>query len=136
MRLLAAFLRSVHELFWALLLLQITGLSPLTGILAIAIPYVGIFAKVYSELIEEADLSAERTLPPGASIVSRFCSGRLPVIAAQLKTYTLYRLECGHALHAGARLRRPADDRLPPGIPISRPAATPEPPQCCSASMG
>ena len=94
-RLLAAFLRSVHELFWALLLLQITGLSPLTGILAIAIPYAGIFAKVYSELIEEADLAAERTIPPGASIVSRFCYGRLPVIAAQFKTYTLYRLECG-----------------------------------------
>jgi phosphonate transport system permease protein len=94
-RLLAAFLRSVHELFWALLLLQITGLSPLTGILAIAIPYAGIFAKVYAELIEEADLSAERTIPPGASIVSRFCYGRLPIIAAQLKTYTLYRLECG-----------------------------------------
>jgi phosphonate transport system permease protein len=94
-RLVAAFLRSVHELFWALLLLQITGLSPLTGILAIAIPYAGIFAKVYSELIEEADLSAERTIPPGASVVSRFCYGRLPVIAAQFKTYTLYRLECG-----------------------------------------
>ena len=94
-RLVAAFLRSVHELFWALLLLQITGLSPLTGILAIAIPYAGIFAKVYSELIEEADLSAERTIPPGTPIVSRYCYGRLPVIAAQFKTYTLYRLECG-----------------------------------------
>jgi phosphonate transport system permease protein len=37
-RLLCAFLRSVHELFWALLLIQIAGLSPLTGILAVAIP--------------------------------------------------------------------------------------------------
>jgi phosphonate transport system permease protein len=94
-RSISAFLRSVHELFWALLLLQITGLSPATGILAIAIPYAGIFAKVFSEIIEEADLSAERVLPPGTSIVSRFAFSRLPVVARQFKTYTLYRLECG-----------------------------------------
>jgi phosphonate transport system permease protein len=94
-RLLAAFLRSVHELFWALFLLQITGLSPATGILAIALPYTGIFAKVFSEIIEEADLSAERVLPPGTSAVSRFAFARLPVVAPGLKTYALYRLECG-----------------------------------------
>jgi len=51
-RLFSAFLRSVHELFWALFLLQITGLSPATGILAIALPYTGIFAKVFAEIIE------------------------------------------------------------------------------------
>ncbi|MDZ4790730.1 MAG: ABC transporter permease [Hyphomicrobiales bacterium] len=94
-RMLSAFLRSVHELFWALLLLQITGLSPLTGILAIALPYAGIFAKVFSEMIEEADLAAERVLPPRTSIVSRFAYARLPVISVPMKTYTLYRLECG-----------------------------------------
>ncbi len=43
-----AFVRAIHELFWALIFLQIFGLSPLTGILAIAIPYAGIIAKVYS----------------------------------------------------------------------------------------
>src|SRR5215469_15692965 len=56
-RLLAAFLRSIHELFWALFLLQITGLSPATGVLAIALPYTGTFAKVFAELFEEADRS-------------------------------------------------------------------------------
>jgi phosphonate transport system permease protein len=94
-RLLAAFLRSIHELFWALFLLQITGLSPATGILAIALPYTGIFAKVFAEIIEEADLSAERVLPKGTSAVSRFAFARLPVVAQALKTYALYRLECG-----------------------------------------
>jgi len=54
-RLLCAFLRSVHEMFWALLLIQIAGLSATTGILAVAIPYSGIFAKVFAEMIEEAD---------------------------------------------------------------------------------
>jgi phosphonate transport system permease protein len=94
-RLLCAFLRSVHELFWALLLIQIAGLSPTTGILAVAIPYSGIFAKVFAEMIEEADLSAERVLPAGTSTVARFAYARIPELAPQFWTYTLYRLECG-----------------------------------------
>lgn len=94
-RLLCAFLRSVHELFWALILIQVTGLSPTTGILAVAIPYAGIFAKVFAEMIEEADLAAERTLPVGTSVVARFAYARIPELAPQFWTYTLYRLECG-----------------------------------------
>src|SRR3979409_1455666 len=69
-RLLCAFLRSVHELFWALLLIQGAGLAPATGILAVAIPYSGIFAKVFAEMIEEADLPAGRVLPAGAAPAS------------------------------------------------------------------
>ena len=94
-RLAAACLRSVHELFWALFLMQMTGLSPATGILAIALPYAGIFAKVYAEIFEEADRSAENVLPYRTAAVPRFAFARLPVVAQQLKTYTLYRLECG-----------------------------------------
>ncbi len=94
-RLLCAFLRSVHELFWALLLIQIAGLAPATGILAVAIPYSGIFAKVFAEMIEEADLSLERVLPAGTSIIARFAYARIPELAPQFWTYTLYRLECG-----------------------------------------
>lgn len=94
-RALAAGLRSVHELFWALLLMQVAGISPVTGIFAIAIPYAGIFAKVFSEIIEEADLSADRVLPSGTGVVSRFAYARIPVLAGPFGTYLLYRLECG-----------------------------------------
>lgn len=94
-RILCANLRSVHELFWALLLLQVTGFSAITGILAVAIPYTGIFAKVFAEMIEEAELSAEKALPAGTSIVARFAYVRIPDLAPQFWTYTLYRLECG-----------------------------------------
>ncbi len=90
-----AFLRSIHELFWALILMQAVGLGPLTGVLAVALPYSGIFAKVFSEMIEEADLSATRVLPPGADAVSAFFYARLPDLAGQFGHYTLYRLECG-----------------------------------------
>jgi len=94
-RVLATVLRSVHELFWALLLLQVFGLGPVTGLLAIALPYTGFFAKVYAEIIEEADLTALEVLPPGASLVSAFAYARLPDLIQPFKTYTLYRLECG-----------------------------------------
>lgn len=87
--------RSIHELFWALLLIQVFGLGPATGVLAIAIPYAGIFAKVFAEIIEEADLSAERVLPTGTSAISAFAFARLPEVAERFRTYTLYRLECG-----------------------------------------
>jgi phosphonate transport system permease protein len=94
-RVLATILRSVHELFWALLLIQIFGLGPTTGLLAIALPYTGFFAKVFSEMIEEADLSAVEVLPSGTSLISAFFYGRLPELMQPFKTYTLYRLECG-----------------------------------------
>jgi len=91
----ALVLRSIHELFWALLLIQVFGLGPITGVLAIAIPYAGIFAKVFAEIIEEADLAPERVLPTGTSAISAFAFARLPEVAERFKTYTLYRLECG-----------------------------------------
>ncbi len=91
----AMVLRSIHELFWALLLIQVFGLGPATGVLAIAIPYTGIFAKVFAEMIEEADLAAVRVLPHGTPAISAFAFARLPEVAERFKTYTLYRLECG-----------------------------------------
>jgi phosphonate transport system permease protein len=94
-RLACAGSRAVHELFWALLLMQVFGLSATTGVLAIALPYAGICAKVYSEIIEEADLSAVRVLPPGTDAVSAFLYARLPEVAGRVADYTLYRLECG-----------------------------------------
>ena len=93
-RLACAGLRSVHELFWALLLTQVFGLSATTGILAIALPYAGICAKVYSEIIEEADLSALRVLPAGTGALSAFAYARLPEVAPAFRHYTLYRFEC------------------------------------------
>jgi phosphonate transport system permease protein len=90
-----AFVRAIHELFWALIFLQLFGLSPLTGVLAIAVPYAGIIAKVYAEILEEADPAPMRALPAGVGRVSAFLYARLPVAWAHFRTYSLYRLECG-----------------------------------------
>jgi phosphonate transport system permease protein len=90
-----AFIRAVHELFWALIFLQIFGLTALTGVLAIAIPYTGICAKVYAEILEEADPAPMQAVPSGTSIVSLFFYAQLPDVWAHFKSYSLYRLECG-----------------------------------------
>ena len=78
-RWICASVRAVHEIFWALIFLQMLGLSPLTGVLAIAIPYAGICAKVYAETLEEAELPVLRVLPPGTGIVSAFFFARSEV---------------------------------------------------------
>ena len=90
-----AFVRAIHELFWALIFLQIFGLHAITGVLAIAIPYAGIVAKVYAEILEETDPAPLQVLPVGSSVVSRFFYARIPEAWAHFKTYSLYRLECG-----------------------------------------
>jgi phosphonate transport system permease protein len=92
---LAATLRAVHELFWALLFLQVFGPSAITGALAIALPYAGVFAKVYAGMLEEADHRPDEVLPPRTTTVSRFFYARLPMALAPFRIYTLYRLECG-----------------------------------------
>ena len=92
---LAATLRAVHELFWALLFLQVFGPSAIAGALAIALPYAGVFTKVYAEMLEEADRRPDEVLPPRTSTVSRFVYARLPMALAPFRIYTLYRLECG-----------------------------------------
>ncbi len=88
-------LRSVHELFWALMLMQVMGIAPMTGVLAIALPYAGIFAKVFSEQLDEADPRPAQVLPKDTDALSRFLDARAPLALAVMKHYTLYRLECG-----------------------------------------
>ncbi|MDA0997646.1 MAG: ABC transporter permease [Proteobacteria bacterium] len=94
-RWICAFIRAIHELFWALIFLQMFGLTPLTGVLAIAIPYAGICAKVYAETLEEADLRAAKVLAPGTDMISGFVYARLPTVWVHIKSYTSYRFECG-----------------------------------------
>ncbi|MFB0993011.1 MAG: hypothetical protein QMB78_12560, partial [Rhodospirillales bacterium] len=90
-RLACSLVRSVHELFWALIFLQMLGLTPLTGILAIALPYAGICAKVYSETLEEAEAPALQAVPLGSGIVSTFFYVRLPEVWVHIVNYTGYR---------------------------------------------
>lgn len=91
----SAVIRAVHELFWGLLFLQVAGLSTLTGLLAIAIPYSGIFAKVFGEFFEETDRAPAHAAPIGSDAFSLFWYTRLPLVWQHMRTYGAYRVECG-----------------------------------------
>ena len=97
-----AFVRAIHELFWALLFLQVFGLSAFTALAALAIPYAGIFAKVYAEILEQTPRAPRDALPPGTGRLVRFVYAELPLAWAQLAAYTRYRFEC--ALRASVLL--------------------------------
>jgi phosphonate transport system permease protein len=94
-RLACAWVRAIHELFWAFLFMPLVGLNPLCAVLAIAVPYAGIFAKVYAEIQQESDQQPLQGLPAQTGGLSRFCFGILPVIYPDIKHYTAYRFECG-----------------------------------------
>ncbi|MBK1832925.1 PhnE/PtxC family ABC transporter permease [Roseibacillus ishigakijimensis] len=94
-RLAATALRSVHELMWALLFISAVGTSPLAAVLALALPYGGTLAKVFSELLDEADASATETLRAiGGGGFASFLAGAAVRALPDLVTYALYRLEC------------------------------------------
>jgi len=101
-RLFCAFIRAIHEIFWAFIFLPVVGLNPTCGVLAIAIPYAGIFAKVYAEIRQESDQRPLQGIPAGAPALSVFLYGSLPVVYQDVKHYTAYRFEC--ALRSSAVL--------------------------------
>ncbi|WP_240946360.1 PhnE/PtxC family ABC transporter permease [Pseudomaricurvus alkylphenolicus] len=88
-----AFIRGIHELFWALIFLQVMGLSTLTGVLALAIPYAGILAKIFGELFEEVSPQPRNNLLV-ADHISAFFYTTLPLAWRSLCAYCSYRFEC------------------------------------------
>jgi phosphonate transport system permease protein len=102
-RVLIALMRSVHELLWALLFLCAFGLSNANAILAIAIPYGGTLAKIFSDMIDEAPRDAAEALrATGASSAQVFAFGLFPRALPDMAAYAFYRFEC--ALRSSAIL--------------------------------
>ncbi len=94
-RMLMLFLRGIPEIIWALLLVRVFGLGPVAGVLAIAITYGGMLAKVYSEILEtENTLPARALLLQGSGRINAFLYGLLPGASQELASYTIYRWEC------------------------------------------
>ena len=95
LRRLLAVPRSIHELLWGLLLLQLIGLQPAVASAAIAIPYAARGARGLSDQID--------ALPSGALVALR-CGGVAapqalltalgPPLLPGLLSYGGYRLEC------------------------------------------
>lgn len=94
-RVLAVVPRSVHEVVWGLLLLNVLGLDPVVAVLAIGIPFGAITAKVFADAIDDADGSAHDALrAAGAGRVSALAYGIWPAIRSDLVSYGFYRFEC------------------------------------------
>ena len=90
-----ALMRSVHELLWAVLFMTAMGVSSGTAVVAIAIPYAGTLAKVFSEMLDESSPRASEALrAAGASSTEVFLFGRLPAALPEMLGYTFYRFEC------------------------------------------
>ena len=98
-----AFLRSVHELLWAVLFLAALGRGNLTAVIAIALPFTGTLAKVFSELIDEAPREPAAALrSAGARPFQVFLFALLPAALPDFAAYAFYRFEC--ALRSSAVL--------------------------------
>lgn len=87
--------RAIHELIWGLLLLQILGLDPLVAVLAIAIPFGAIVAKVFAEILDETPHEPlQALLQAGVSPLQALLYGLLPQALPNLLSYSFYRFEC------------------------------------------
>ncbi len=98
-----AVLRSIHELIWALLFITAFGLTPWAGVLAIAIPYGGIIARILSDQLRDVPTLPTRALATaGAGRGQLLLYGYAPQVYPQAFSYLMYRFEC--ALRASAVL--------------------------------
>lgn len=87
--------RAIHEIVWGLLLLGVLGLDPLVAILAIAIPFGAITAKVFSELLDEAPRQSLAALrASGVPPLKAFLYSLVPEAFPDLVSYAFYRFEC------------------------------------------
>lgn len=90
-----ALLRSIHELVWAWLIIVAIGFSPAAAILAIAIPYSAILARIYADLLNDVPQQPIAALrASGANEFKVLLYGRLPMALPNMISYTFYRFEC------------------------------------------
>jgi len=95
LRRLLAIPRSIHELLWGLLLLQLLGLRPVVAVVAIAIPYSALVARLVADLLDGLDTSRLEALRcAGASAPTALLTALGPALLPGLLSYGGYRLEC------------------------------------------
>jgi len=87
-------LRSIPELFWALIFILAVGLGPFGGVLALGFHTGGVLGKLFSEAIENVDPQPIEALhATGASSGGVLAYAVLPLALPQLVSYALYRWE-------------------------------------------
>ena len=87
--------RGLHEAVWGLLLVNVLGLDPWVGVLAIGLPYGAVTATVFADLLDEVPRGPyEALLAQGSGRAAAALYGLLPRAAGGLLSYAFYRLEC------------------------------------------
>jgi phosphonate transport system permease protein len=94
-RVVLAFPRGIHELLWGLFFINVFGLDPLTAVLAIAIPFGAIVAKVFAETLDEMPRQPFLALVnSGVPPLKAMLYTLIPQAFPDLLSYTFYRFEC------------------------------------------
>jgi phosphonate transport system permease protein len=94
-RRLLAIPRAIHELLWGLLLLQLVGLQPVVAVVAIAIPFGALVARVVADLLDGLDTGRLEALRlAGAPAPAALLTALGPPLLPGLLSYGGYRLEC------------------------------------------
>ncbi len=87
-------IRGVDTLIWALIWINVVGLGPFAGVLAIMTSDIGSFTKLFSEAIEATDRkAAEGVTSTGGNRLHVMRFGVLPQIMPVLISQTLYYFE-------------------------------------------
>src|SRR5258708_7068528 len=93
-RRLLEFARTVPGIVFALIFVIAFGLGPMAGVLAIAIHSTGALGKLFSEIVENADMKpVEGVRSTGASWLSCMRFAILPQVSAGYASYALLRFE-------------------------------------------
>jgi phosphonate transport system permease protein len=87
-------IRGVDTLIWALVWINVVGLGPFAGVLAIAVADFGAFGKLFSEAIEGADKKqVEGIRASGGSALHEIRFGLLPQVLPVIAGQVLYFIE-------------------------------------------
>lgn len=88
------FARAFPEIVLALFLIYVISKSPIAAVAAIAFHTIGALGKLFSEVIENADMRpVEGLASSGASWLQRIWFGVVPQVLPNFLSYTLLRLE-------------------------------------------
>jgi len=87
-------IRGVDTLIWALVWINVVGLGPFAGVLAIAVSDFGAFGKLFSEAIEAADSKqVEGIRASGGSALHEIRFGLMPQVLPVIAGQVLYFIE-------------------------------------------
>jgi phosphonate transport system permease protein len=87
-------IRGIDTLIWALVWINVVGLGPFAGVLAIAVSDFGSFGKLFSEAFETADENqVEGIRASGGNVAHQIRFGRLPQVLPVIASQVLYFIE-------------------------------------------